>query len=68
MKTLKALGLFLLGSASTALLFSTRCVMNTEYPREGAVVYENDDIKVTRINAIPNDDMDLATIIHKKKD
>lgn len=67
MKTLKALGLFLLGGFSTALLIGTRCVMNTEYPREGAVVYENDDIKVTRVNAIPDDEMDLATIVYKKK-
>lgn len=68
MKTLKALGLFALGGLSALVMFSSRCVMNTEYPREGAVVYEDDDIKVTRVNTIPSDDIDLATIVHKKKD
>lgn len=68
MKTLKALVLFIAGGVSTALLISTRCITNTEYPREGAVVYEDDNIKVTRVNTIPSDDMDLATIVHKKKD
>lgn len=68
MKTLKALGLFVFGSASTLWLLANGITTNTKYPREGAVVYENDDIKVVRVNTKSNDNIDLATIVHKKKD
>ena len=68
MKTLKALGLFVAGGATALFWFAYRAATNTEYPRECAVVYEDDDIKVTRINTVPSDKLDLATIIHKQKD
>ena len=68
MKTLKAVGLFIAGGATSLLWFAYRAATNTEYPREGAIVYEDDNIKVTRINTVPSDNLDLATIVHKKKD
>ena len=68
MKTLKALGLFVAGGFSAIVVLAKAFEQNTTYPREGAVVYENDDVKVVRINAKPNKTIDLATIVHKKKD
>lgn len=68
MKTLKALGLFVAGGLSVFVLLAKAFTENTEYPREGAVVYEDDDIKVVRVNTKPSDIIDLATIVHKKKD
>ena len=68
MKSLKAIGLFIAGGFSTLVLMAKAFEENTTYPREGAVVYEDDDIKVTRVNMKPNKTIDLATIVHKKKD
>lgn len=68
MKTLKALGLIALGGFSAIVVLAKEFEQNTTYPREGAVVYENDDVKVVRVNAKPSKTIDLATIVHKKKD
>lgn len=68
MKTLKALTLFVAGGVSTSWLLAKAIQTNTNNPREGAVVYENDEIKVTRVNPESNKKCDIATIVYKKKD
>ena len=68
MKTLKALGWFIAGAFTSVYMFAKKCDENTTYPREGAVVFEDDNIKVTRVTVKPGHKVDLATIVYKKKE
>ena len=65
MRSLKNVLLFLAGGAAFAWIFGRGIVLNTDHPREGCVVYEDDEIKVTRMTAGEPKDINLATITYK---
>lgn len=58
---------FVAGGLTFAWLYTRGCEMNTEHPREGSVVYEDDRIKVIRMSTKPDKNMDIATITYKKQ-
>lgn len=64
--TLKNVGLFIAGSYVTCKLVARMVAHRTNYPYEGAVVYEDDSIKVTRVTEKESGKVDLATIMYKK--
>ena len=68
MKTLKALGLFVAGGLTSIYLFARGAATDAEHPREGATVYEDDDMKIVRVGTKKNSNVNLATIVYKKKD
>ena len=68
MKTLKALALFIAGGMTTMYLIARGATTDAEYPREGATVYEDDDMKIVRVGTKKRANMNLATIVYKKKE
>ena len=66
MKTLKNVTLFLAGSVTFWGLLSVAMTRNTIYPREGTVIYEDDEMKVIRMTPEKNKTVDVATILYKK--
>lgn len=67
MKGLKNLLIFCAGGLAYAFLMAKGMDRDTEYPREGAVEYEDDRIKVTRCGSKPPKNISLATIVYKNK-
>lgn len=64
MRTLKNLAIFAAGGMTMLYTLAWAFGYRTEHPLEGAVVYEDDDIKVTRCNSNQNG-ISLATIVYK---
>lgn len=58
---------FIAGGLTFAWLLEKGYMMNTEHPREGSVVYEDDRIKVTRMSTKPSKNLDIATITYKEQ-
>lgn len=65
MKTVKNITLFLAGATAFWLAYSAGMTRNTLHPREGTVVYEDDEMKVTRMNVERGKNVDVATILYK---
>lgn len=66
MKTfIKNAGLFLAGGATALYFYGRGIVELTERPRDGSVLYEDDKVKVIRLNKEKAKTMDLATIVYK---
>ena len=64
---LKTMLAFLAGGLTFAWMAAKGCNEQTKYPREGSVVYEDDQIKVTRMSKEKSKSIDLATITYKKQ-
>ena len=69
MKTfLKYATTFLAGGASVIYCISKNFTENTKYPREGAVVFEDDKMKITRITKYREENSsDIASIVYKNQ-
>lgn len=67
MKTLKTVTIFVAGMVTYAYISAWMAKYNTDYPREGAVVYEDEKIKVTRLNTENNKGLKLATVLYKEQ-
>lgn len=69
MKGLKNLVIFLAGGITVACILEKGCEMNAKHPREGSIIFENDEIRVIRTTSEPSTcGWDLATVVHKSKD
>lgn len=68
MKTfIKNAGLFLAGGATFMYLYSTGLDNKTKYPREGTVLFEDEDMKIIRMSDEKSKNVDLATIVYKNQ-
>lgn len=68
MKTfIKNAGLFLAGGATFMYLYSTGLTNKTKYPREGTVLFEDEDMKIIRMSDEKAKNVDLATVVYKNQ-
>lgn len=68
MKGLKNLAIFLAGGITAACILEKGFEMDTKHPREGSIIFENDEIRVIRATCKPSTcGWDLATVVHKNK-
>lgn len=65
MKTLKTVGLFVVGFMAGFYALNWAIMRNGEHPYEGCTVYENDEFKVVRHLPEKHDKADLAVIVYK---
>ena len=65
MKGLKNAAIFLAGGVTFACLFAKGLECDSENPRIGSIVYENDSIRVIRMGTKPPKNISLATIVYK---
>lgn len=66
MRTLKNLAIFAAGGLTVFGAFVYCLADRTNHPYEGGVVYEDDDIKVTRCSVKKEGDrIDIATVTYK---
>lgn len=63
--TLKNLAIFLAGGATFMYTYVKGLEANTKYPREGSVLYEDDNMKVIRMSKEKPKNIDLATVVYK---
>lgn len=68
MKGLKNLAIFLAGVFTVACIVEKGCEIDAKYPREGSIIFENDEIRVIRTASKPSKcGWDLATVVYKNK-
>ena len=68
MKTfIKNAGLFLAGGATFMYLFSKGFTNNVLCPREGTVVYEDDEMRIVNVGNKNNKYTNLAGIVYKNQ-
>ena len=68
MKTfIKNAGLFLAGGATFMYLFSKGFTENVLRPREGTVVYEDDEMRIVNVGNKNNKYTNLAGIVYKNQ-
>lgn len=65
-KMLKNAAIFLAGGMVSNFLMAREFESNTRYPKEGAIEYEDENIKVIRMNA-KKEKINIATIVHKNQ-
>lgn len=67
MKGLKNWVIFLAGGISFVYCFTKACVRDSIRPREDSIMFENEDFKVIRMGDKQHKNIELATIVYKKK-
>lgn len=65
MKGLKNVAIFLAGGVTFGYFFARGLANESENPRIGSIVYENDSMRVIRMGTKPPKDISLATIVYK---
>lgn len=67
MKVLKNVAIFLAGGMSFAYFFAKGASQSLANPKEGSILYEDDNLKIVRLGSDVNTVSDLAAVRYKNK-